>query len=154
MLTASADENPDLFWAIRGGGGNFGIVTSFEFRLHPVSTVYAGPVLYPLEKGADVLRLFDLFMADAPRELSALFAYLRVPPAPPFPESLHMTTMCGIVYVWSGDPEKGEQVTHPLCEFCAPSFNFADHLPVWSRNSIALKTQTFGACPKRPLTWY
>ena len=92
MLTASATENQDLFWAIRGGGGNFGVVTSFQFRLHPVSTVYVGPVLYPLEKGAEVLRFFAAFMADAPRELSAFFAYLIVPPGPPFPEQLHMKT--------------------------------------------------------------
>ncbi len=108
MLTASATENQDLFWAIRGGGGNFGVVTSLEFRLHPVGTVYAGPVLYPLEKAADVLRFFAAFMAGAPRELNAFFAYLIVPPAPPFPEHLHMKTMCGMVYVYSGDLETGE----------------------------------------------
>lgn len=122
FLTASAKENQDLFWAIRGGGGNFGIVTSFEFRLHPVSTVYAGPVLYPLEKAAEALRFFAGFMAQAPRELSAFFAYMIVPPAPPFPEELHMKTMCGFVYVYSGDVEQGEQLTRPLREFGTPAF--------------------------------
>ena len=129
MLTASATENQDLFWAIRGGGGNFGIVTSFEFRLHPVSTVYAGPVLYPLEKGAEALRFFAAFMAGAPRELSAFFAYLIVPPGPPFPEQLHGKTMCGIVYVYSGDPEKGEQLTRPLREFGPPAFALGHPAP-------------------------
>ncbi|MBZ5583902.1 MAG: FAD-binding oxidoreductase [Acidobacteriia bacterium] len=122
MLTASATENPELFWAIRGGGGNFGVVTSLEFRLHPVSMVYAGPALYPLEKGAEVLRFFGDFMAGAPRELSAFFAYLIVPPAPPFPEHLHGKTLCGIVYVYSGDLEEGERVTRPIREFGPPAF--------------------------------
>ena len=79
LVTASAEQNQDLYWAIRGGSGNFGVVTSFKFRLYPVSMVYAGPVLYPLEKGPDVMRFFDSFMAQAPRELSAFFAYLIVP---------------------------------------------------------------------------
>jgi FAD/FMN-containing dehydrogenase len=129
MLTASATENQDLFWAIRGGGGNFGVVTSFEFRLHPIGTVYAGPVLYPLEKGADVLRFFAAFMAGAPRELSAFFAYLIVPPAPPFPEHLHMKTMCGMVYVYSGDLETGKQLTRPLREFGPSAFALGHPAP-------------------------
>jgi FAD/FMN-containing dehydrogenase len=129
MLTASATENQDLFWAIRGGGGNFGVVTSFEFRLHPVGTVYAGPVLYPLEKAAGALRFFAAFMAGAPRELSAFFAFLIVPPAPPFPEHLHMKTMCGMVYVYSGDLEKGEQLTRPLREFGPPAFALGHPAP-------------------------
>jgi FAD/FMN-containing dehydrogenase len=129
ILTASATENEDLFWAIRGGGGNFGVVTSFEFRLHPVRTVYAGPVLYPLEKAAEVLRFFGAFMADAPRELSAFFAYVIVPPAPPFPEQLYMKTMCGIVYVYSGDLERGERITHPLREFGPPAFALGHPAP-------------------------
>ncbi|MGD0619776.1 MAG: FAD-binding oxidoreductase [Bryobacteraceae bacterium] len=80
--TTDATREADLFWAIRGGGGNFGIVTSFEFRLHPVDDVYAGPVLYPLEQAAEVLRFFRDFMRTAPRELSAFFAFMMVPPPP------------------------------------------------------------------------
>lgn len=129
MLTASATENQDLFWAIRGGGGNFGVVTSFEFRLHPVSTVYAGPVLYPLERGEEALRFFAGFMAAAPRELSAFFAYLIVPPGPPFPEQLHGKTVCGIVYVYNGDLETGERLTRPLREFGPPAFALGHPAP-------------------------
>jgi FAD/FMN-containing dehydrogenase len=136
MVTASASENQDLFWAIRGGGGNFGVVTSFEFRLYPVSTVYVGPVLYPLEKGPDVLRFFSDFMAQAPRELSAFFAYLIVPPAPPFPEHLHLKTMTGIVYVYSGDADKGEQVSRPLREFGPPAFAVGHPAPYPSVQSM------------------
>jgi len=122
LITASATEHPDLFWALRGGGGNFGVVTSLEFRLHPVSMVYAGPVLYPLDRAADGLRFFRDFMETAPRELSAFFAFLIVPPGPPFPEHLHMQTMCGIVCVYCGDAAAGEAVTRPLLEFGPPAF--------------------------------
>jgi FAD/FMN-containing dehydrogenase len=121
QLTASATENADLFWAIRGGGGNFGVVTSFEFRLHPVSTVYFGLTLYPLDQAAAVLRFFADFMRGAPRELSAFFAYMIVPPGPPFPEPLHLKALCGIAYVYSGDLQKAEEVTRPLREFGAPA---------------------------------
>ena len=129
LVRASAEENPDLFWAIRGGGGNFGIVTSWEFNLHAVNTVYAGPALYPLEQSAEVMRFFDSFMARAPRELSAFFAYLIVPPTAPFPETLHLQTVCGIVYVWSGDPARGEQETRPLREFDTPLFSAGNTVP-------------------------
>ncbi|MGH7813432.1 MAG: FAD-binding oxidoreductase [Candidatus Binataceae bacterium] len=117
LLTASATERPDLYWALRGGGGNFGVVTSMEFRLHPVSTVFAGPILYPLDRAAGVLRLFRDFMAKAPREVSAFFAFLIVPSAPPFPEPLHGKTVCGIVFVYCGDPAAGESAARPLLEF-------------------------------------
>ena len=129
LVPASAEENPDLFWAIRGGGGNFGIVTSFEFRLHPVGMVYAGPVLHPLEKAGETLRFFRDFMAAAPRELSAFFAYLIVPPAPPFPEHLHHQTMCGIVYVYCGDLTTGESVTRPLRESGSPALAIGHPAP-------------------------
>ena len=78
---ASADENPELFWALRGGGGNFGVVTSFHFRAHPVSTVLAGPTFWPLEQTAEVMRWYREFMPSAPRELSGFFALMTVPPA-------------------------------------------------------------------------
>src|SRR5579884_366966 len=86
LLTVSADEHPDLFWALRGGGGNFGVVTSFEFQLHPVGTVYGGPVFYPAAEGAQILRFFRDFIAEAPPELSAFFGYHVAPPAPFVPE--------------------------------------------------------------------
>jgi FAD/FMN-containing dehydrogenase len=129
LRVASATENDDLFWAIRGGGGNFGVLTSLEFRLHPVSMVYAGPILYPLEKAADAMRMFREFMRTAPRELSAFFAFLIVPPGPPFPEALHMKTMCGIVCSYCGDLANGEAVTKPLREFGPPSFALTGPMP-------------------------
>jgi FAD/FMN-containing dehydrogenase len=116
LRTASPDENADLFWAIRGGSGNFGIVTSFEFRLHPVDILYAGAILYPLEQATEAMQKYRDFMRAAPRELSAFFAFLIVPPAPPFPEPLHGKTLCGVVCAYCGDLSEGERVTKPLKE--------------------------------------
>jgi FAD binding domain len=101
FVKASADENSDLFWAIRGGGGNFGIVTSFLFRLQPVSMVVAGPTLWPLEMTSEVMHFYDEFLASAPDDLTGVFAFLKVPAGPPFPEALHRKTMCGVVWCYT-----------------------------------------------------
>ena len=114
LVTASAEKNDDLFWAVRGGGGNFGVVTSFEFRLHEVSTVVAGPSLWPLDRAPEVMRWYRDFIRNAPVALNGFFAFLTVPPAPPFPESLHRQKMCGVVWCYSGDLEQTEQVFAPV----------------------------------------
>jgi FAD/FMN-containing dehydrogenase len=129
LRTASASENPDLFWAIRGGGGNFGILTSLLYRLYPVSTVYAGPVLYPLERATDAMRMFRDYMKTAPRELSAFFAFLIVPPGPPFPENLHMKTVCAVMCAYSGEVTRGDAVTQPLREFGPPLLALTGPMP-------------------------
>src|SRR3954468_10090637 len=105
-VRASADEHPDLFWAIRGGGGNFGVVTSFVFRLHEVPGVIAGPTLWSLEHSEDVLRVYRDFIGQAPRELGGFFAFLSVPPGPPFPEELHLRKVCGVVWCYVGTDEQ------------------------------------------------
>jgi FAD/FMN-containing dehydrogenase len=105
IVQTDAEREPDLFWAIRGGGGNFGIVTSFSFRCHPVSTVLAGPVFYDMDDTADVLRWYREFLPAQPEELSGFFAFLTVPPAPPFPEELHMRKVCGVVWTQAGEEE-------------------------------------------------
>jgi len=114
IVIASEDSHPDLFWAIRGGGGNFGVVTAFEFQAQPVATVVAGPMLWPIERSAEILRAFDEHMCAAPEELGGFFAFLTVPPAPPFPEELHLRKMCGIVWCWSGAPEDAEAALAPM----------------------------------------
>ncbi|MDR3454249.1 MAG: FAD-binding oxidoreductase [Rhodoferax sp.] len=114
LVTASSKENEDLFWAVRGGGGNFGVVTSFEFKLHAVDTVVAGPTLWPLERAAEVLRWYRDFIVGAPSELNGFFLFLTVPPAPPFPEALHLKKMCGVVWCYTGDPARAEQVFEPV----------------------------------------
>ncbi len=113
-VTASAKENEDLFWAIRGGGGNFGVVTSFEFRLHPVSTVQFGPTFWPLEQAAEVLKSYREFILTAPEEVNGFFAFLTVPPAPMFPENLHMKKVCAIVWCGTGSAEETEKATRPM----------------------------------------
>ena len=129
MRTASADQNPDLFWAIRGGGGNFGIAVSLEFRLHPVSELYAGPVLYSLEQAAGAMHLFRDFMRSAPREVNAFFAFLVVPPGPPFPVHLHGKTVCAIMCACTGDIAAAEAATKPLREFGPPLLVLAHAMP-------------------------
>jgi FAD/FMN-containing dehydrogenase len=114
IVTADKDHHPDLYWAIRGGGGNFGVVTSFLFKLHPISTVYAGPMLWELEQSAEVMRWYRDFITTAPDTLNGFFAFLKVPPGPPFPEHLHNKTMAGIVWCYTGPPDKAEEVFAPI----------------------------------------
>src|SRR5262249_38738018 len=123
FVTANADNHDDLYWALRGGGGNFGVVTSFTFRLHPVSTVVAGPVLYDLDKAAEVLLWYREFMPSAPPELAGFFAFLTVPPAPPFPETLHLKKMCGVVWCYSGPVQNADVVFKPVRDFMQPALD-------------------------------
>jgi hypothetical protein len=114
FVTANADEHSDLYWAVRGGGGNFGVVTSFTFRLQPVSTVVAGPMFYDLDQTADVMKWYREFMPSAPRELSGFFAFLSVPPGPPFPEHLHLRKVAGIVWTYTGRVEDADNAYKPV----------------------------------------
>jgi FAD/FMN-containing dehydrogenase len=102
FVRADEKQNDDLYWAIRGGGGNFGVVTSLTMKLNPVSMVAAGPILWPLEYAADVLSWYREFIVNAPEDLNGFYAFLTVPPAPPFPEELHLQKMCGVVWCWAG----------------------------------------------------
>jgi hypothetical protein len=115
-VRASADENPDLFWALRGGGGNFGVVTSFLFRLHEVGTVIGGPTFWPAEIGAEVLSAYREFLPAAPRELNGFFAFTVVPPAPPFPEEIHLRNVCGVVWCYIGDEAGAAKAMAPMLE--------------------------------------
>jgi FAD/FMN-containing dehydrogenase len=117
QVRANADENPDLYWALRGGGGNFGVVTSFLFRLHEVGTVIAGPTFWPVESGAEVLRAYRDFLPNAPRELNGFFLFGSVPPGPPFPEELHLRPVCGVVWCYAGaDEEAAAAAMAPLLD--------------------------------------
>ncbi len=114
MVVASATENPDLFWALRGGGGNFGVVTSFKFQGHPVSTIFGGPTLWELDRTEEIMKWYRDFILSAPENLTGFFAFLTVPPAPPFPEHLHLHKMCGVVWCYTGDMAKAEEVFAPI----------------------------------------
>jgi len=129
FVTASASEHPDLFWAIRGGGGNFGVVTSFVFRAHPVHTNYAGPMLWELEDGPKMLRWYRDFIRQAPDELNGFFAFLVVPPGPPFPEHLHLRKMCGVVWCYAGGLEQGEAALRPVREMFPPALDLCGPIP-------------------------
>ncbi len=120
FATAREGLNEDLFWAVRGGGGNFGVVTSFTFRLHPIATVVAGPTLYDLDQAGEVMRWYRDFMGRAPRTLNGFFAFLTVPPAPPFPEALHMRKMCGVVWCYSGPLDQAEAGLEPVRKALPP----------------------------------
>jgi FAD/FMN-containing dehydrogenase len=115
-VRANADEHPDLYWAIRGGGGNFGVVTSFLFQLHEVGTVVAGPTFWPVEMGADVLSVYREFLPAAPRELNGFFAFHTVPPAPPFPEEIHLRKVCGVVWCYVGLEADAAKAMAPLLD--------------------------------------
>lgn len=129
FVTANANENPDLFWAIRGGGGNFGVVTSFVYKLHPVKMIYGGPILYELSESKKVMQWYRDFITKAPIELNGFFAFLTVPPGPPFPEELHNKKMCGVVWAYSGDMNKAEEVFKPIRSFLKPALDFAGPIP-------------------------
>jgi FAD/FMN-containing dehydrogenase len=148
FVKANADENPDLFWAIRGGGGNFGVVTSFTFRLHPVDTIYGGPMLYELSETADVMKWYRDLIPRAPDELSGFFAFLTVPPWPPFPEHLHMKKMCGVVWAYAGPATKAEETFKPIRGFKKPALDFVGPMP-----QPALQTM-FDALYPPGLQWY
>jgi FAD/FMN-containing dehydrogenase len=129
FVTASADENPDLFWAVRGGGGNFGVVTSFLFQLHPISTVYAGPMLWHMDQAPEVMRWYRDFILAAAENLGGWFAFLKVPPGPPFPTELHTKTMCGVVWCYTGPLDQAEAAFAPIRRVGPPVVDFVGPLP-------------------------
>src|SRR5438477_2896011 len=125
FLVASDRENEDLFWAIRGGGGNFGVVTSFEFRLHPVDNIYGGPMFYELKYAGDLLRFYRESIATAPEEMGAFPAFQIAPPLPFIPENRHRDTFALVVACWAGPIDKGEKALKPFHDV-APVF--AEHV--------------------------
>jgi len=114
VRTASKNENADLFWALRGGGGNFGVATSLEFQLHPVNDVYVGLFFYELEQAGNLLRFYREFIKDAPKEYGAFPAFQIAPPLPFIPEDRHGDTLCVAVVHWSGPLEEGENAMKPF----------------------------------------
>jgi FAD/FMN-containing dehydrogenase len=114
FLVASHKENEDLFWALTGGGGNFGVVTSFEYQLHPVKDIFAGIFFYPLERARDVLEFYRDYIRDAPEEMGTFPAFQIAPPLPFIPESEHGKTFCAMVACWAGPLDRGEKELEPI----------------------------------------
>lgn len=118
---ASATENEDLFWAVRGAGSNFGVVTSFEFQAHEVGPmVFVGAIFYPLAAAPEILPAWRDFMAGAPEELSSMAICWSIPPHPPFPPELHGTPIVAVAAAYCGPVEEGERVVQPLRELAQP----------------------------------
>ncbi len=114
FLVASEREHEDLFWALRGGGGNFGVVTSFEFRLHPVKDIYGGPMFYELTEVGNILRFYRDYIAEAPEQIGAFPAFQIAPPLPFIPEDRHGDTFIAMVACWAGPLEEGERALRPF----------------------------------------
>lgn len=129
FVIANADEHADLFWAVRGGGGNFGIVTAFLFEAHPVNMICGGPMLWKMEDAAEVMKWYREFITSAPEEINGFFAFLTVPPGPPFPEQFHDQKMCGIVWCYLGSMEQANTILDPIRRYRPPAFEFFVPMP-------------------------
>jgi FAD/FMN-containing dehydrogenase len=146
FVTVSKKDNSDLFWAIRGGGGNFGIVTSFKFQAHQVKNVFGGPTLWPIEKTEEIMEWYHTFLNNAPDELNGFIATMIIPGAP-FPEHLHNKQFCGIVWCYSGDPDKFDKLFQPVLDK-NPLFQHVGEMPYPS-----IQTLFDGLMPPG-LQWY
>jgi FAD/FMN-containing dehydrogenase len=135
VLPASESENEDLFWAIRGGGGNFGVVTAFEFRLHPVAEVYGGPMFFAASDAGTVLRAYREFIADAPEELGGFPAWQIAPPLPFIPEERHGETMLAFIACWAGATEDGERALQPIRDWAPVVAEHVGVMPYPALNS-------------------
>ena len=137
LVKASEDENAELFWGVRGGGGNFGIVTDFEFQLQPVGpTVVAGPVVWPIEQSPDVLRFYRDWIADCPDELMTIIIHRSPLPLPFVPEELHWKKVVGVVPCYAGPVEEGLEVVRPLREFGSPILDVCEPKPFIAHQSM------------------
>jgi FAD/FMN-containing dehydrogenase len=129
FVTANEWQHEDLFWAIRGGGGNFGVITSFQFQAQPVHTNYAGPILWELDEAPKILRWYRDFIREAPDELNGFFAFLVVPPGPPFPEHLHLRKMCAIIWCHTGAHDQAEAALRPVRQTFPPALDLCGPIP-------------------------
>jgi len=137
LVKASQTENPDLFWGVRGGGGNFGIVTEFEFRLQPVGPiVLAGPVFWPMEESPKVLRFYRDWIAEAPDELMTIVVHRRAPPLDFVPTELHGKPVVSVVCCYAGAVDDGEEVVRPLKSFGSPVLDLCERKPFLAHQAM------------------
>ena len=129
FVHASVDEHPDLFWALRGGGGNFGVVTSFEFQLHPVDTVVAGPMFWPIDELETTMRWYRDWLPRAPEDVYAFYLTAEVPAGDPFPEAIHGETVCGLLWCYLGAEEEVQEVLQPARDVAEPLFEHVGEMP-------------------------
>lgn len=149
LVTTSEKKNPDLFWAIRGGGGNFGVVTSFLFSLHDAGIVHGGPMLWPIVDSEEILRKYRDFILEAPNDIYCYFAFLTVPPVPIFPSNLHLKQMCGLVWCNIGDtPMSTKEAFDTFRKFKAPALDYTGPM------AFAALQSMFDPLYPKGLQWY
>ncbi len=129
LVHASAKTNPDLFWALRGGGGNFGVVTSFEYQLHPVETVVAGPTFWPIDALEDTMRWYREWLSAAPEDVYAFYLTAEVPASDPFPEAIHGENVCGLLWCFTGAADEIDTITQSARDIAEPLFEAIGEMP-------------------------
>ena len=148
LVTANEKENSDLFWAIRGGGGNFGVVTSFLFRMHEAGIVYAGPMFWNIEDGEEVMGFYRDFILKAPENIYSYFALLTVPPVPMFPTELHLKKMCGLLWCNVGSEENANKAFQTFRDFKKPVLDYTGPMPYSTLQGL------FDPLYPKGLQWY
>ena len=149
VVTASRSEHPDLFWALRGGGGNFGVVTSFLFQAHPVSMVYAGPIFWEATNARQVMRAFRTFLAEAPEELGTFVGLKSVPSTDPFPKEYWGRRACAVISAYNGPGAEGQKLMSRLLEVVPPPiFNWMGEMPYPAMQGL------FDPLMPKGLQWY
>ena len=146
FVTVNANQNSDLFWAIRGGGGNFGIVTSFKFQAHKVKNVIGGPTLWPIERTEEIMEWYHKFINNAPDELNGFIATMVIP-GPPFPDFLHGNKYCGIVWCYTGNQQEFDKLIKPAMDL-EPIFAHVGEVPYPSIQTL------FDGLMPHGLQWY
>ena len=135
VVTASETENADLFWALRGGGGNFGVVTTFTFQGRKAGTVFGGPTLWHVDQAEEIMKWYRDFLPTSSRDLNGFFVFLSVPPTAPFPEELWEQKMCGVVWCYTGDLDKVDEVFAPILAL-KPALPGVQQMPFHMLNSM------------------
>src|SRR5699024_181209 len=129
FVTANQNQHADLFWALRGGGGNFGVVTSFKYQLHPVDTVAAGPMFCPIDQTEKMMKWYREFLPQAPKDVYAFFLTAEVPPGEPFPEEIHGRKVCGVLWSFTISSEEAQPFLQRARELEKPLFEFVGEMP-------------------------
>jgi FAD/FMN-containing dehydrogenase len=136
FVTANEKQHPDLFWAVRGGGGNFGVVTSFTFRTQPAGTVSAGPMFWAIEDAPEIMKRYEEFITNAPEEINGFFAFMTVPPVDLFPPELHMRTVCAVLWCSPEDINRTNELLKPTASWPKPLLNGVGPMPLPALQSL------------------
>jgi FAD/FMN-containing dehydrogenase len=150
QLRASSQDNPELFWAVRGGGGNFGIVTSFTFRLHAVGpTIYGGAMFYPIDQARELLHFYADWVQTVPDDLTTMIVFLTAPPLPFIPPALQGTAMIAVPMCYAGPPDEGAAVVQPLRDFATAAVDVVGPMPY-----LTLQAMFDAGAPKGLLAYW